>query len=229
MKKIFLNIVMLLSMFSINNFLYAQSECPPDNGNPWSDGTGSYHISNYGYMGTVAYKYRDNGSGDKEVVIDWTTLNNTSQFISDEILKIMLEQDIVKSFMEHTNLALTNVAVYHSKECKVDQSIVYNLTVSQEFDCCDVGGGQATNDWFKWLSEGNTVTNRLYKETKQVTCGHKCCKRSYYIRSYYDNVYFRWSAEIESVLVTTISDCDCTTTYYDCSTGNVVPCTGDCD
>jgi hypothetical protein len=232
MKNICLYIaIAILSLILSYNSVYAQIECPTYEGYSWSNSTQfMYGMGRYGFQGGVNVQYGTGSSNEFSIKIDWPSLVNTSDFMSDEVLKNLLWEEAAKSVVDGYQAPWEgDITVYYVTECKVEQKVAIDIEIENEFMDCDEGGGTQTLNWYTWLDAQTGITHRLYNETKLVTCGYKCCARIYHVEVEYNSVDEEWQAIInDPPTIITVSDCDPIKVFYDCVTGDPVPCTGGC-
>ena len=232
MRKINFNkaFILTLALFLLIVNLYSQNiECPPSNGEIWTSSDVVIGLGHFGdNLANVNFEYYWEDDFTASIKIDWTTFVNSSDFITDDIAKKILEQNAVNSLVNVQGDWSGYITVYYETECKSVQKVAVDIETESEFLCCDEGGGQATEDWHVWL-DNDGVTHKLLYHEKLVSCGYKCCARRYLVETEYNSVDEKWQSYIvEEAVTLSITDCDCTETFYDCVTGDPVPCTGDC-
>ncbi len=211
----------LFTQFSSN----AQIDCP-SNTFGWTSDNESYHFGRYGGGGSVDYEYKQIASDDYQVKIDWSSLVNDDDVVSDDVLKKILEREIVK-WMDHSQQEGTfQVSVYYITECTATVKLVLELERETELHCCNEG---MPVDYYEYIDDQNDF-HILYDIKKQITCGYKCCKRVYDCSRVYDDFYDIWRSEINGVSTVSVTNCGGLTDYEDCKTGGNIPCEeGSCE
>ncbi len=237
MRLIHINILILIfASIIMSNKLYAQSNCLPAGGE-FTSGTATLEFDYWGEQGTVEYQYRQNSGTTFDFSIDWSTLNNTSTFMSDEAMRDFMIREAAKEIILslHDDNWIGYISYYYQTECKVNRNLIYEMETENDFECCDPGS--LTSDWYKWLSDGEGVDHKVITVTKQITCGYKCCKKVYHYRAFEHiapDVELRDIELLEDPVVYSLGDCVCNETYYDCAAEKQgitreVPCTGNCE
>jgi hypothetical protein len=229
--------LVIIPLLILSNTLYLQSECPPSGGGSWTNGSAENTFLFYGDQGSVNYQYRMTYGNNTEydLQIDWTSMVNTSEFMSDEVLKKML---IEKAMLEIANLNKDDhdwegsITFYYETDCTVQQKVAFNLITETEFGCCD-DGGDPTRSWLRILrdQEDVIIENTLYLY-KTIVCGQKCCKKTYYLGITYNSEAEEWQAYFidNTPIAYEVTGCDCEIEYIDCEPPyDVIVPTGDCD
>ncbi len=212
--------ICLISMFFSINLL---AQCP-SGGGPWSSGTFTKDIG-WGESASVDYEHRGSG-GSYDLKIDWSTLSNNSQFIRDAAWKKILEQELVTSLLPVVQEPSTRtVNLYYETECKA--TLVAKVEVDKSYEtCCPEGISESFGEYIENI---NGVDHFFVNVTKSITCGMKCCKRVYTVKSAYDIIEEIWYNYIDGVETFAVNSCDPTSEYLDCD-GNPIPCIdGSCD
>jgi len=219
-KRIIKTIV-LLTIFglSFSNISYGQIDCP-EGGGEWSSKTESYSFGQYGGGGEVNVQYRESG-GNYEMKIDWNSLVNNDDVVSDEVLKKILQERAALSMDNTQGPKIFVVKVFYIRECKATVKLVIELNRGYEIVCCDVG---VSSYWYEHYD--GQEWHSLKNITKEVTCDYKCCERAYYCERVWDEDNEEWRTNIYSMHTWTEKACDPTSPYTDCVTGEPIPCKG---
>lgn len=128
-------LIIIVCLVSIHNRIYAQ-DCPTGGG-PWSSQSTSYDDRYFNYA-TVGYDYRSIGGNTYEIRINWSTLTNISEFLSDSTMMKILEVKAVKSSIPQIDKYTGKVRVYYEKECKAKIRSIIRVDQSAEV-CCPEG------------------------------------------------------------------------------------------
>jgi len=232
MKHKIMNIILFI-ILAISRCL-SQIDCPPTGEGDWISGLAVTDCflggSGYGPGGSVQFYYRQISSNPNifQVKMDWSTLVNSSDFITNSVLKKLLEVAAVMSIIPRTPYNETYIYVYFVKECKATVKAVIELEKDAEVVCSDPGVTYC-QEWYSKLQNG--INHSFYNIYQIVVCGYKCCARRYKCTVLYDNLKYTYVPSIQEVTTITISDCPSNSSFRDCLPPNdYLPCEGSaCD
>lgn len=227
-------IIGLIAALPVNLLAQSDPDCPGGSSVAWNPSEVSYS-NYYGLGGSVQYKARE-VNGQIQAVMDWSTLNNQSDHLSDDALKRLLEESAVLYALKsgspeapHFEFS-KDIKVYYKRPCLMMTCITMKLSEDASLDCCDPGG---TNDGEIQTKIENGQTVRYSKRCKPVIWGYKCCARNYHCYSTFDQFIgtqgdWVWAADAPTTL--SIAPCSSILTSEDCQTGVISPCfDGTCD
>ncbi len=216
-------IITLISIFFISYNLFSappENPCDEDWGNPITFDFASLGTQ-YPNLGSVIYYQRTNSSGEIELTFDWSSLvNNFPGELSDDALKDIFLISEVKDNANSTTP--TNIHVLYKTKCTVPLKCIVHLDATMSIECCDEGFVGNTAIYEK--NQEKYINKVVPKE-----CGEKCCETVYTVQLYYDTISGQWNPVILGSYKNQLTDCNSTTTYYDCETNQPLPCTGGCE
>lgn len=199
----------MISIFVGNS--KAQVECPPGAGD-WLTSTVTVDIGRYGPGGEVNFRWRKNGD-DYQVIIDWNSFQNNSDFMPDNALKKMLEYAAVENVFPKVNFPYSGyVYVFFVRECKTKVKLVVELDQSIQLACCD--DGATLPEYYSRLI-GQDL-HYFYNVYKEVPCGYKCCARRYYCTREWDNILDKWVTSVSQPEILNVTNCAGTSSYRNC-------------
>lgn len=234
MKKDFFQIlfIMLFLITYKQELVHCQPDCPPNTlPQDWSNGHIDVVYRHFGKIGSVDYLSRTNGLGMIEISVDWTTLTNKMNGLSDKAIQEIVEYEILSSFAPcpghdgfEGQTINTQIAIVYKTKCFVNTKCALKLDAIQEVECCD--DPEINPKIYEYED------NRYIEYSKQIECGFKCCQRIYTVTCYWDHIYYRWFTSLSPTFTKETypgSNCSGGSTFIDCLTGQPIPCQGNCD
>ncbi len=188
-------------------------------------------IKNIGVIGSVDFYWRDvNHPSQWEFFIDWSTLSNKNEALSEKALKEIIELYIITSFHQACpSLPVIDTwtrtySFYYTSKCTYVKTSILKMNHDNTGVCCDDENDDPSlvshqGSWFQ-----------LY-QTKE-SCGTKCCRKDYTISCIERNGVM--VTEVDPVVTTTsISECN-GTVVPKCTDSSLPPipdpvCTSGCD
>ncbi len=222
MKRLIFLILIILNVSAV--IIFSQSFCPEDYTN-WDKGYSDYDLGQYGSMTSSEFFYRSNGNFSYDIVMDWSTFVNENDFISNSALRKIFEMEAIYNVVPDIQGPYNcTVNVYYETDCSVTSNVYINLDRDFTIACCD-DGINVTDDIIDFLENG--VHYKVIKWSRSQYCGKKCCKRVYSCQRYFDGA--TWRTKVNSPTFVSVTNCDGSSNYIDCKSGEPIPCTGDCN
>jgi hypothetical protein len=224
-NKVHLNCIKFIIILSISflTFVFnmeAQTLCPPNSGNMSSSSTtflnGRYSPDSY-----VNYQY-GSYNGEFQVIMDWNSLQNNSDYIEDATMKKFLEKNAVKNVVPQIPGSYTcDVSVYFTSICYAKVKIAIELDKNTQIACCSPNMNVADKIKSKYK---NNEEHFYYNYEQKIPCGTKCCKRLYHCERKENPYDHTWYTEVSSPITLTVSTCSGPTVFIDCITGEPIQC-----
>ena len=171
--------------------------------------------------------YRSIGGNTYEIRINWSTLTNISEFLSDSTMMKILEVKAVKSSIPQIDKYTGKVRVYYEKECKAKIRSIIRVDQSAEV-CCPEGMNVLEKIYTRMI---NGQTYSFVDVSQYLSCGTKCCYREYNVTCNYDDVYNFFVYDVSVPTTYSVNSCSTMSSYVDCLDPNLpIPCVdGDCE
>ena len=216
-SKYFIICLFILATFNIG---YAQNDCPPGISN-WTTATVNLDFDDYGPGGSVDCQYNTDNNVFS-IVMDWSTFQNNSDFISDLALKKLLEEEAVRNLVPNYPAGYScDIRVYFQSACKVKVKTVMRLDGEKQLECC-TQGAELNQEIYQRLVEGEV--HWCWDVYNWQTCGYKCCARVYHCTRYYDNIWEKTLTTVSLPTTVSITSCDPVSGCTDCISGAPLPC-----
>lgn len=209
---------------NINQVYVFSQDCPP--GINWVGATQSEASFSFGLLGgkgTVNYQKISLGNGDYAVKMDWNSMSNSTDFLSNSTMKKFLERQAVENCITGPDFEYTcHVKVYYTTTCYKKIRYLLKVTQVNSWDCCTDGVPPSLS-----LYNGQYV----WPVYKTIECGQKCCMRDYTCKRVYDTIKERWVTDVSAPVAVDITTCG-PPTISNCHIEGVPdeePCESDCN
>ena len=116
------------------------------------------------------------------------------------------------------------INVYYKTECNVRASVYLNLETEYTVECCDPGKS-IDNDIISFVENGTNY--KILQFSYGKPCGEKCCKRVYSCSR--QTTGYSWYTVVSDPTFVSVTNCNNSSNYIDCYTGEPIPCEGDCE
>ncbi len=215
---------LVIFLFSIPT-IWSQN-CPNGSGT-WNSANAVYGYDIYGNYGDVNIYYRSSGL-DYEVKIDWNSLNNELNLLSDSTMMKILEIEAVKKAVPLVTGYTCKVRVYFEKSCQAKIRSIIKVDQSSEVCCAD--GMNSSNYVYSRVING--VLHNFVDVYQYLNCGTKCCYREYDVGVGKHLNTGKLVVGVSPYPITyTVNSCSPISAYTDCLDPNIpIPCiSGECD
>lgn len=113
------------------------------------------------------------------------------------------------------------VYVYFVRDCKAKVKLVLEFVRDGEIECCD-DDVTISQWWYDKLI--NNTWHSFSNIYKYVTCGEKCCRRSYYCVRIYDIIDEDWITVVNLPVTESVTICSGNSDLFDCLDDEPIPC-----